>query len=227
MRTVLLDDATFEGTFAAPMREAPTDSVPVADVWSYVSAIPAGDFGGAGCRVGVIELVYRSGDGRFDHVLIPTEVRNVQLVVVISSESRAIYGHHLLDLNRKYGLGDPRASSSSPEATAICSAQGVVPDPPHNSSKVGIALATLDRDPLSGMRLPPEGAACGWYIWGGEMSDDDDFFQPMHVSHIHAQCPKVLPYLSLPPGWRFLLGENGYVDVWHDPDLLVATQAEQ
>ncbi len=29
----------------------------------------------------------------------------------------------------------------------------------------------------------------------------------------------VLPYLGLPPGWRFLVAP-GYVDVWEDPALL-------
>jgi hypothetical protein len=27
-------------------------------------------------------------------------------------------------------------------------------------------------------------------------------------------------YLGLAPGWRFLIGEDGYEDVWFDPDLL-------
>ena len=31
--------------------------------------------------------------------------------------------------------------------------------------------------------------------------------------------PPVLPYLALPPGWRFVLAEN-HQDVWYDPELL-------
>jgi hypothetical protein len=32
-------------------------------------------------------------------------------------------------------------------------------------------------------------------------------------------CPAVLPYLELPPGWRFLIA-LGHEDVWEDPSLL-------
>ena len=52
------------------------------------------------------------------------------------------------------------------------------------------------------------------------MSRDDDFFEPVHVHHLEAVCPMVLPYLGLPPGWRFLIDGRGYEDVWPDPGVL-------
>lgn len=66
--------------------------------------------------------------------------------------------------------------------------------------------------PLHGLRVNPVGDTCGWYIWAGDWSDDPDFFKPIHVEHLSALCPRVLPFLQLPPGWRFLLAD-GHEDV--------------
>jgi hypothetical protein len=103
----------------------------------------------------------------------------------------------------------------------VCREHNIEPDPPSHSSKVGIAIATLHLDPLNGLRHPAVGGSCGWYIWGGALSGADDFFQSLHVAHLAEVCPRVLPFLSLPAGWRFLLGQDSHVDVWNDPTLLV------
>jgi hypothetical protein len=88
-------------------------------------------------------------------------------------------------------------------------------------SRIGIARnARAGTWPLNGLRHRPEGNSCGWYVWAGEtLSTDPDFFEPHYVSHLPALLPPVLPYLGLPPGWRFLLGEN-HEDAWYDPELL-------
>lgn len=87
--------------------------------------------------------------------------------------------------------------------------------------KIGISQNVRDGvRPLNGLRISPEGDTCGWYIWAGlEFSDAPDFFVPLHVSHLHAWAPLVLPYLGLPPGWRFLVTEQ-YEDVWRDDQLI-------
>jgi hypothetical protein len=43
---------------------------------------------------------------RFEHVLINSEDRNVFMVIVLELEASRVLGHHLLDLNRLYGLSD-------------------------------------------------------------------------------------------------------------------------
>jgi len=74
--------------------------------------------------------------------------------------------------------------------------------------------------PLNGLRHPPENGTCGWYIWAGEeFSSAADFFLPVHVSHLEEWCPLAMPYLALPPGWRFLIAP-GHEDVWFDETLL-------
>jgi hypothetical protein len=52
------------------------------------------------------------------------------------------------------------------------------------------------------------------------LSQKDDFFKPLHVSHIPEWAPLVLKYLGLPPGYRFLIDEKGYEDVWEDKSLI-------
>lgn len=87
--------------------------------------------------------------------------------------------------------------------------------------KVGIAKNVLDRLlPINGLRHPPTADTTGWYIWAGEtLPSSDDFFVPLHVSHLEQWCPDTLQFLGLPSGWRFLAAP-GHQDVWFDPTLL-------
>jgi hypothetical protein len=88
-----------------------------------------------------------------------------------------------------------------------------------HAMKVGIALATIDRSPLNALRHPVLCDATGWFIWGGELSTDDNFFQPMHASHLFGVVPRLIPYLALAAGCRVLLAPD-QTDVWHDPQLI-------
>lgn len=102
----------------------------------------------------------------------------------------------------------------------ICGQYGTRPDMPESDEKLGIALGTLDRVPINGLRHPRGIGRCGWYIWGGtEFPRDDDAFSALHVSHLPGYCPAAIRFLALPPGWRFLT-DGDDVDVWQDPDLL-------
>jgi hypothetical protein len=86
-------------------------------------------------------------------------------------------------------------------------------------SKLGLAIRTLGQMPIHGLRHPPSKGANGWYVWAGEYSSDDDFFEPFHASHLHQQLPAIIRFLGLPPGSRFLVAGD-HVDVWFDESLL-------
>lgn len=76
--------------------------------------------------------------------------------------------------------------------------------------------------PINGLRHPPAGRSCGWYIWAGEeLSTAPDFFEPRHLEHLGQVGTWLGPYLELAPGWRFLIAPD-YEDVWFDEDLLQA-----
>ena len=106
------------------------------------------------------------------------------------------------------------------EQRKLCSTYGVAFQRSAPDTKVGIALDTLVRVPVNGLRHPPEGDTNGWYIWGGEdLSSSPDFFQPLHTVHLVTRLPHIVKFLGLPPGYRFLVAGD-YVDVWYDQDLL-------
>lgn len=87
---------------------------------------------------------------------------------------------------------------------------------------IGVALKSFDNGqmPVNGLRHPVQNEqSVNWYIWAGEYSDAQDFFSPVHVSHLLQICPKAISYLGLPPGWRFLFDDH-YEDVWYDESLL-------
>lgn len=101
----------------------------------------------------------------------------------------------------------------------VCKAHGTVYFPSPASLKVGISETVRSGAlPLQGLRHPPEGDSAGWYIWAGELSEADDFFKPLHISHIATWTPLALKFLGLPPGWRFLVAPD-YEDVWYDETL--------
>ena len=101
----------------------------------------------------------------------------------------------------------------------ICSRFNSPVVPAHDEHRIGVALSTLRRLPLNALRHPPAEFSTGWFVWGGEYSDADDFFEPIHVRHLAHMLPEVVPYLALAPGWRVQLAPNDE-DVWYDERLL-------
>jgi hypothetical protein len=114
-------------------------------------------------------------------------------------------------------MASPAMSASQQKEFAARFGALYVPVDP--SERVGIALATLALTPLNAVRHPAENGTCGWYIWGGEMSQADDFFQALCVEHLPERCPEIVPYLGLAPGWGVVLAPD-YEDVWYDEKLL-------
>jgi hypothetical protein len=101
-----LTDADFQATFAPPMQRLEADEQPPFDFWEYFDAIPAGDFGAYDCSDGDVDYVYRDASGRFEHVLVNSDDRDVFMVVVLDRALERVHGHYLLDLPAKYGLRD-------------------------------------------------------------------------------------------------------------------------
>lgn len=102
----------------------------------------------------------------------------------------------------------------------VCIRVGVQAKPPAPGDKLGLSRSARSQKPIHGLRVNPTEGTSGWYIWAGDMSDAEDFFEPSHICHIPETCPIAGPFLSLPPGWRFLT-DGEYMDVWFDPDLVL------
>ena len=86
------------------MHVATESATDVLDIWPYVQSVPSADLEGHSIYDRLVEIVYRSDDDRFDHVLVMTRTKNVYLAVVVDLAHDSICGHRLLDLNREYGL---------------------------------------------------------------------------------------------------------------------------
>lgn len=104
MKTTLLDETQFLATFAAPMRNVTGEATDAIDIWPYVESVPTQDLLGHEVHDHFVEYVYRDATGRFDHVQVMTRTKNVYLAVVVDLRHDMVYGHHLLDLNDKYGV---------------------------------------------------------------------------------------------------------------------------
>ncbi|HEY3898035.1 MAG TPA: hypothetical protein VGM54_05435 [Chthoniobacter sp.] len=103
------------------------------------------------------------------------------------------------------------------EQKNLCQRVGSEYVPAHPHLKIGLAIESLDRSPIYGVRHKPEGDTTGWYIWAGPMSEDPAFFKPVHTTHLESLCPRAQKYLGLAPGYKFIIDRAGYEDVWYEP----------
>ena len=104
METRRLTENEFKKTMSPKMHNVTEMANDVFDIWPYVEAVPATDLEGHSVFDRFVDVVYRSDDDRFDHVLVMTKTKNVYLTVVLDLAHDSIFGHRLLDLNREYGL---------------------------------------------------------------------------------------------------------------------------
>lgn len=82
---------------------------------------------------------------------------------------------------------------------------------------VAVALDTIGQMPIVGERIVLEkGENVSWFIHCGEHSAADDFYQPIHWHHLIEMLPEVLPYLGLEQGFRFIIDNESYEDIWKD-----------
>ncbi|MDK2127072.1 immunity protein Imm33 domain-containing protein [Parachitinimonas caeni] len=80
---------------------------------------------------------------------------------------------------------------------------------------VAVALSSIGKNPIYGTRIEkPENGNVSWFFYCGDYSEAPDFFQPIHTSHLDEILPSVKKYLFLSPGFKFIIDDEGYEDVW-------------
>jgi hypothetical protein len=104
VNTKRLSAEAFNDTFQAPMQDVITTAEQILDIWTYVDAIPVADL--EGFELADVAYVYLNQNGRYEHVLIATEDKNVFFVIVIDVKQVKIHGYHLLNLVELYGLAE-------------------------------------------------------------------------------------------------------------------------
>lgn len=84
---------------------------------------------------------------------------------------------------------------------------------------VAVAVHSLNKEPLVGLRKAPEtDENISWFIYGGELGEGEDFFETMSIKKLQEILPEVLPYLALQQGFRFMIDGDDYEDVWKEGD---------
>jgi hypothetical protein len=100
----LLSESEFEATFVRPMVDVTSNAEEVVDLWAYADPALRGTFPDICSCDWAIKHIYETNNGAFQHVLIPTHISNLYLVVVVDKARRSILGHRQLDLGAKYGV---------------------------------------------------------------------------------------------------------------------------
>jgi hypothetical protein len=78
---------------------------PIVDIWPLLAELVVqGVIDKFVIEKELVEKVYRSEDGKFDHVIIPTENSYTPLILVINIEQSEPVGYYLLNLKDKYSL---------------------------------------------------------------------------------------------------------------------------
>ncbi|HEY5588765.1 MAG TPA: hypothetical protein VIK86_07405 [Candidatus Paceibacterota bacterium] len=104
------------------------------------------------------------------------------------------------------------------EQKEICIKYDSLWKPINKKLKIGIS-DNPDKQPIHGLRYPKESGTTGWFIWSGNYSERKDFFKTICAEHLLQIRPDIIKYLGLDVGFRFLIDDKGYEDIWFDEQL--------
>jgi hypothetical protein len=99
-----LTEDEFKATAAPEKERVGLDEEPPFDFWAYFELIPPEDFGEHDFSEGRVSYAWNMRGTGYQHVLVQCETPDVYLVLVLDVPARSVVGHHVLDLNRIYGL---------------------------------------------------------------------------------------------------------------------------
>lgn len=100
----------------------------------------------------------------------------------------------------------------------ICGKYNSLWKPINKKFKIGMS-DNWNENPINGLRHSQQEGTTGWFIWSGEYSDNNDFFKPICAEHLLQIRPEIIKYLGLEIGFRFLVDNKGYEDVWKDENI--------
>jgi hypothetical protein len=137
-------------------------------------------------------------------------------------------GFPVLDEAAVFAPEDPaRPPSIAPSQAKACQRAGCRPERPWP-----FALLLLGKDvqpnrfPVYGVRARPrpDRRDCGWAIWSGdpdlERASRKHGFKRAEVQKVAERHRLAWEHLALAPGWTFVLGPDGYEDVYLDEAAL-------
>ncbi len=97
----------------------------------------------------------------------------------------------------------------------ICEKYDSIWKPINKKLRIGLGSDIMS-NPVHGLRHPEERGTTGWFIWTGEYSEKEAFFEPITGEHLLELRPEIIKYLALDIGYRFSIDEDRGEDVWVD-----------
>jgi hypothetical protein len=102
-----LTEEAYLSTMQSGMENVTEDVLPVMDIWpELVPLIESGVVDSYVADKELVEYVYRSKDGKYDHVILPTSKKNNFVVVIVEITGKKIKGYFKLDIGELYGIKD-------------------------------------------------------------------------------------------------------------------------
>jgi hypothetical protein len=139
---------------------------------------------------------------------------------IVSALTDIVINLHKVQKNNYNNINQILWDKFEHEQRGICKTYEAVFTPVDPHQIVGLSDEFL-LVPYHGLRYHVMNMS-GWHLWSGEYSEDDQFFKPHHIWHLMYYKPEVVKYLALEPGFRFLIDDKGYEDVWFDKSLPLA-----
>ncbi len=94
-----LNRTAFDATFSTIMTPVDPRRTPPFDYWADFEKIPQEDFEGHDFSARVVDQVYQTSGGRYQHVLVRSEEPGVFLVLVLTLSERVVFGYRLINAN--------------------------------------------------------------------------------------------------------------------------------
>jgi uncharacterized radical SAM superfamily protein len=103
--TTELTEEQYKSTMTGKMIDVTQAAEPVVDIWPYIEKLRNDKIVLDYVFTNeIVESVYKNEDDSFHHVLLPTDNKNIFIVLIIDVKGQRIKGHFKLDLNQQYGL---------------------------------------------------------------------------------------------------------------------------
>jgi len=103
--TTILTEKEFKETMMDKMVDVTSTAEPIVDIWPYVQQLTRDkEVSNYVYDNQLVEMVSRNDKGTFDHVLLPTDDKNIFVVIIVDLRNEKVKGHFRLDLNKEYGL---------------------------------------------------------------------------------------------------------------------------
>jgi hypothetical protein len=103
--TKTLSEKEYKETIGYKMADVTETAEPIVDIWTYVKDLVYENIVSEYVfKNNLVEKVYRNDTSTFDHILLPTNDKNVFIVIVVKIGNATILGHYKLDLTKEYFL---------------------------------------------------------------------------------------------------------------------------